>query len=71
MDVAMLDGEFATVGAETLTKELNEGRGTVFTPCATDGDASWSGGKGGVVGEVVEEFAGTGGVLDDVLDAGV
>ncbi|GAA2612679.1 hypothetical protein GCM10010304_76360 [Streptomyces roseoviolaceus] len=36
--------------------------------CTPDGDAA---GAGGQVGEVGGEFAGAGGVQDDVLDAGI
>jgi hypothetical protein len=71
VDVEVLDFDLAASVAECAGKDFGEPACTVPASCTTDRNATGTGGQVGVVGEVGDEFAGAGGVQDDVLDAGI
>lgn len=71
MDVQVLDCDLEAAVPQFTGQQFRKAACTVPTSCAAVGDAAGAGGEVGVVGEVGEQFAGAGGVQDDVLDAGV
>lgn len=67
----MLDFDVTTSFAKRSGKEFCKAAGSMTTASASECDAPRACREVGVVREVVEQFAGTGGIQDDVLDAGV